>query len=500
MPLDAWRERLALVFGMALAATAHAQMQPNNDVGFGIGNAFGGLNPLTGPKPLLAYGADVGVGETDNVTLASSNKISQTMATADVDFAVNQQSRLLEVAAKGAFTDLVYLQGAYGNELIGRFDGLAQAAIIPERLTWVLRDDFGQATLDAFTPITPNELENVNYLSTGPNLSLRLGGTGFLDVSARYANAYYQTSPFDSNRALATVAAGLQLSARSAVSLNAAGERVLFQNTLVNSDFDRYALYGRYEAHGARTDLAVNLGATRVDEGALAPVIEPHRPLGAPTGVPLTVTGQPATTSTSPLARLELARTLSPSAKVILTGGRELTDASSSFSTQTGNAISTTNFAPTPLSTDPYVATYGSLGWQYVRYRTTFLVTGRWERDRYPAAPQFDFTSPSVEFNVQRRLTQAFTAQLIGRWYKYDYPNETVALNQGSAENDTKLIGAALSWRSGRWLEIRLRYEHTTYSVSQGNFGYGQNTVFLTVGYRPRQGLELPEPGAVQVP
>jgi hypothetical protein len=491
----AQRLAIAISSGVTLATVAQAQMLDNGIAG------FGNLNPLTGlptaQAPPLVYGADVGIGETDNVNLAGTDKVSQTIATTDFDLAVNQQSRLLDVKAAGAFSDLVYLQGAYGNELIGRFDGLGQLAIIPERLTWVLRDDFGQASIDAFTPIRPNNRQDLNYLSTGPDLYLRLGATGFIKVGARYANAYYQTSSFGSNRALATLGAGLQLSAGSSVSLNGAAERVLFQNTLINSDFDRYSVFGRYEAHGARTDLAVDLGATTVDQSALAPMVTLENEPGSTNEVPVTVPGHPPTSTTGPLGRLELSRALTPAAKLTLTAGRELTDGASSFSTQQGDAIGTLNSAPAPLSSDPYTATYGSIRWQYVRYRTGVLVTGQWERDRYPLAPQFDLTRGGAEFNVQRLLTHHLSAQLLGRWYKVDYPNAALATNIGSPENDTKLIGAALAWRHGRWLEVLLRYEHTSYTVSQGDFGYGENRVFLTVGYRPRlttPEVELAEP------
>ena len=155
---------------------------------------------------IWTLGADVGLGETDNVTLASSNKTTQTMATADVDFAVLEQSRLFNVNAKGDFSDYDYLQHAYGNELIGRFDGLAKMALVPDRLTWVLQEDFGQSLLDPYTPQTPSNRQNVNYVSTGPDVDLRLGGTGFVDLSVRYADAYYQYSPFDGNRVFGSLA------------------------------------------------------------------------------------------------------------------------------------------------------------------------------------------------------------------------------------------------------------------------------------------------------
>ena len=70
------------------------------------------------------------------------------VALADADFDYTQKSRRLDVDAKGNFTYLDYLQGAYGSQLIGRFDGMAHLAIIPERIVWVLQDDFGQAAID----------------------------------------------------------------------------------------------------------------------------------------------------------------------------------------------------------------------------------------------------------------------------------------------------------------------------------------------------------------
>jgi hypothetical protein len=66
----------------------------------------------------------------------------------------------------------------------------------------------------------------------------------------------------------------------------------------------------------------------------------------------------------------------------------------------------------------------------------------------------------------------------------------------GSPESDTKQVGAMVSWRRGRWLEVRLRFDHTSYSVPQGTSGYGQNTVFLTAGYRPRTATRLQGAGA----
>ncbi len=458
---------IAIVSLAVLVPAAHAQVSASG-TNAGMGDLNSANSPPTTRTPVLTYGVDAGVGESDNVTLVSSDKVSQTLAIADADFAVKEQTRLLEVNAKGNFSYLDYLQNAYSSQLLGRFDGLANVAIVPERLKWTVQDDFGQTALDPYTPVVPTNIEDVNYFSTGPDLTVRLGAINFINVSARYARSQYETSPYNSNRLLGNVAIGRDMSAGSTVSVNADTERVMFDNTVVNTDFDRSSGFLRYELHGARTDFVADLGATRVS--------------------------QAGTSTNGSDAKVQLNRQLSAAAKFTFTAGRDLTDAASSFSAQQAGAIGIVGTAPPALTSNSYTRNYASVGWQYVRNRTTIAFTAKWEKDTYAGQPTLELTHPGAEFNVERRLTRAFTAHLLGRWYKTDYPNAVVAPGVGSSNFDDSLVGAALIWRHGRGLEIRMRYDHASHVVSEGNSGYTENRVFLTVGYRPRSMPELTEP------
>jgi hypothetical protein len=481
---------VALV-SITLTPVAHAQVL-SGGANAGIGGSNTATSDPAARPPLFVYGVDAGIGETDNVTLAPTDKISQTIATADVDFAANEQSRLINLKATGDFSDLNYLQGAYGNQLIGRFDGIGKVAMVPGRLTWTVQDDFGQAAIDPYTPQTPTNLEDINYFSTGPDLTMPVGGINFINVSARYNRTQYQTTPFDSNRLLGSAALGRDLSAGSAISLDGSFERVLFDNTALNTDYDRTSGYARYELHGARTDFTGNLGVTTINEAG--------------------------SSTTGGLATLALTRKLSAAANLTLTAGRELTDAGSSFSALQPGAIGIVTSGTAAQTSQNYTSTYFSAGWQYARYRTKLAVSGRWEKDTYPGQSALDLTHPGAEFSLERRLTRTFTAQILGRWYKTDYPHATLAsevassneagqvgagvtpqptlVSQFASSNyDDGLVGASLAWRHGRGLEIRLRYEHASHVVSAGGGGYQENRAFLTVGYRPGAlARELPEP------
>jgi hypothetical protein len=281
------------------------------------------------------------------------------------------------------------------------------------------------------------------------------------------------------------------LSSRADISLDGSFERVMFANTVLSTDYDRSSVYARYRLQGARTDLTANLGATTINE--------------------------PGSSTTGGLATLALSRKLSAAAQLTFTAGRELTDAGTSFSSLQPGAIGIVTSGAAAQTSQNYTSTYVSAGWQYARYRTKLAVSARWEKDTYPGQSTFDLNRPGAEFSLERRLTRTFTARLLGRWYKTDYPHATLASEVASSneaglmsttvgpESDVvaslassnyydALVGASLAWRHGHGLEVRLRYEHTSHVVSAGSSGYQENRVVLTVGYRPGTlATELPE-------
>jgi hypothetical protein len=442
---------------LMLVAIAHGQV--NRTVSAAASDSDGATAAQGARAQSLTYGADVGIGESDNVTLVDTNKVSQTMAIADLDFDLKDQSRRFDVDAKGNFSYLDYLQNAYSNQLLGRFDGRADVSLIPERVTWVLTESFGQAQIDPFVAAVPTNLQNINYVATGPDVALRLGPTVFLDLSARYAKTTYQTDPFDSNEILGSVALGRALSAQSSISINGSFARELFENTDVNTDFNRSSVYAHYEIQGARTNLTANLGATKVDQGSVS--------------------------FTGPNAKLQLSRKLSSVSTLTFTVGRDVTDGSTAFANLQSGAIGGIVTGAAVVTQNNYTVTYGSVAWDYSRNRTTIGVSGTWEKDSYDGLPLLDVTRGSAEFRIERRLTSVLTGQLLGRLYRNEYANTDFSETDG-------LIGAALVFHAGRALEIKLRYDHSTRNASGVGVvpgvsnGYNENRAFLTIGYRPR--------------
>ncbi|MGH8325471.1 MAG: hypothetical protein ACRET2_01765, partial [Steroidobacteraceae bacterium] len=416
------------------------------------------------PAELTRFGIAAGIGETDNVKLSSSAPQSQTISAANVDFDVRRSGSRLDASALGNFTDLDYLQGAYSNQVLGRFDGIATAKLWSDRLKWTASDDYGEEEMDPFAAVIPTNLERVNVFATGPNLTLRPSDATFIDLDAQYSRITYQRSPFDSHDLTGSVEFGRQLSPLSSLSLVVKGAELRFDETTLNTNYDRREAYGRYRIQGARTSIEAQLGVTQAND------IESWQ--------------------TSPLVRLQLTRRISPFSVLTLFGGREYTDAGDSFSSLRPGAAGGIVVAPFSGTTGNYLRDYGSAGWQFERLRTTLGLTGTWEHDAYDGQSNLDTDREDLTLNLGRSLTPRLSAGVTGAIDRYEYLNEGFTDQFGT-------VGANLVYRPGRWLVISAEFEHSfrrtagSSSLQFGATGYEENRAFIMVGYRPHADTSL---------
>ena len=430
------------------------------------GNTSAELGPA--PANLTSYGVAAGIGETDNVNLSANNPKSQTMAAANIDFDLRRSGSRLDAVAVGTFTDLDYLQHAFSNQLLGRFDGLATAKLWSDRLKWAFADDYGEEQTDPFAATTPLNLQRVNVFSTGPDLVLRPNDATFVKFDARYFRTTYETSPFDGHSLIGSTEIGRQISPLSSLSLVVGANQQRFDNTVVNTDYDRREAYAHYLIQGARTSIDAQAGVTQADD-----------------------TGSWKTT---PLARLSLTRQVSPFSVVSLSGGREYTDSSGSFSNLRAGAAGGIAIAPVTQTSSNYLRNYGSAGWRFEKLRTSIDLTGAWERDTYDLQPVFNATREVVEVRVGRAITPQLSANISGSLGRYDYSNQGFTDKFG-------IVGGTIAYHPGRWVILYARYDHSfrrTAGISSllfGGSGYDENRVFVMIGYRPH-GSEADQGGA----
>ncbi len=80
------------------------------------------------------------------------------------------------------------------NETVGTLEGQMDVAIVPERVSWLLLDTYGQGQTDAFAATGPTNRESINVFTTGPQLDLPLGARFVLSAGGMYSSRRYDES------------------------------------------------------------------------------------------------------------------------------------------------------------------------------------------------------------------------------------------------------------------------------------------------------------------
>lgn len=415
-------------------------------------NALATGSPATGRSQSLNFGVTLGLGETDNITQTPINAQSQTMALLGLDFGWIRTGSALNANVIGDFNYLDYIQGAYASQLLGRFDGLTSLSLFQDHLKWFLQDDFGEGQLDPYAPATPSNLEHVNFLTTGPEFSVRPLSDTVLRMGARYALATYQISPLNGWRTTENIQLERLLSPNSNVALGADAAQLRFDDTSISPEYDRERFYAKYEISGARTHVLAAVGETQTNDSGIWVA--------------------------TPFVQFELSHNLAPQTLLSVTAGREFTDAADAFSDLRSGAAGGIVIAPVAATTEDYLRNYATAGLQLTGRRTTVGVTGAYERDVYAIDDTLDVTHASLELRVGRQMTEVLSGTIFGAIMQSRY------FNQGGHIN-TNLVGADITWQASRTLAVAGRYVHNFQDTTEPGSGFSSNLVFVTVTYRP---------------
>lgn len=399
----------------------------------------------------FSYGAEVGVGTSDNIRRVPSGEESETILTTGVELAVLRDEGPLHADVNVDLSYLDYQDQAYDAEVTGMANADLRYLFVPGRFEWVLIDSFGQSEIDPFAASTPDNRENINYFTTGPDFTVRLGSVGSLTLFGRYSATQFEDSDFDDERLLGGLSFGRELSARSNVSLNVTAERVEFDDATAGSNYDRQSAFLRYEIEGARTTIGAEAGYSEIhDDGS---------------------------TNSSPLFALDISRDLSGRSVLTFRGGVRSSDASTALragNEQGGGAPS----GPDQVSsTDPFDTSHASLGWQFSAQRTQFNLSAGWEQDEYENQSLLDRERNFYQASASRQITPRVSLRAQGSLYSTDY-------DTSNQDDDEAQFGAYLSWNAVGRLYIEVDLEHFKRDSSNPLSEYDETRAFLRFAWR----------------
>lgn len=214
----------------------------------------------------LEYTLDLGVGRNDNLNFSPDDPREDTIYRPGVGFSLTEDSEKVHASVAGRVEYRHYADGTYDNGVDGEVSGRVDWHAIPNRLTFTVEDTLGLEAIDTLEADSPDNRQQVNVFSAGPNLAFRVGAAMDGEVELRYVDTEAEvTDEFNSSRIDLAVRTTRRLDAASNLAFNLRVQSVDFDNEITGRNYQRADLYGRYERHLRRFDLGLDAGYSTIN-------------------------------------------------------------------------------------------------------------------------------------------------------------------------------------------------------------------------------------------
>jgi hypothetical protein len=419
---------------------------------------------------------DGGVIYTNNVERTTSGS-GETLLLAGLTGDTSHEGTRLDYRLASNLALLKYLGGTYGTEPTGYLDGTAFLKLVPGFFTWIARETYTQVQIDPFAPVTPNNVENVNYITTGPRLTMRptLRTSVTLDALYSYLASSSQSPQYvniDNHRYGGNLRIDRAFSEAASLYIRGEYEKVDFKDQVDNNNFAHASASAGYKLSDGRTLFDISGGYSRLHVYDVLTTVE-----GAG--------GSRETLKTeefdTPIYALDLSRLITPSQRVSLTASQQFTDAAAAFRLGFDQAVPILA-APRFASEEAFKLRQFGLSWRFQASRTSLDVSLSEYKERYVLTTANDHDVRLATAVLTRQLSPVLSWDIgvsYQRWEQVGTPSST-----GSTEivagQTSKTYGALtdLHWQVGERLALRFIY---AYSKQSGV--YSDNQIGVTASW-----------------
>lgn len=405
--------------------------------------------PATEPVAQFQIAADVGVGATDNIERDADDARSEGLASVGLRFSVLRESPRISADMVGDLSYFSFLDNTFDDELVGSVRGSVNVHVVENFLDLVVEDVFGQTRQDLNSVSSPVNIENVNYFSTGPNLSHELFAGTYVIGTARYARMDYEESALGNESQSWTLGIRREFSPSSDVSLNVGRTYIKPEPAANTPDYDLESAYLRYGIGGARYSFNIDLGANRVNSTTRSD-----------SGV---------------LVGLALSRQLGVYSTISLELGRQQAYAGSLLST-VGEMLPATGVGGNlTQSAEPFTSSYGRASWFVTGRLTSIALSAERRKEGYDTVLR-NRRSTEASILASRQLG----ARLSGT-ARYEYSRDK--FYNAATDFDESLLGVGLGWAVGRRLSLDTSVEIYRFSPDNTAANIQDRRIWLQLSY-----------------
>lgn len=215
----------------------------------------------------LAFRASLSGTYSDNAARTATAPMAATALDGLIGLQLAHNSPTLYLDADFSELQRWYAQGHLPNETIPNGNLNLIARPIPDEFSWSVTDTIGQISSDPFAALFAGNRQNINVLSTGPDLRVALDSRDHVDISGRYGLDTFGDSTLNDQRYSGQVELAHDVGSGSQLGLVYAYQQAEFRKQTHPSEQIERA-YAQCRASGARSYLVLEAGIDQLHQAA----------------------------------------------------------------------------------------------------------------------------------------------------------------------------------------------------------------------------------------
>lgn len=395
---------------------------------------------------------------TDNVFLEPIDTTSDSIWTLGANLRIFEQTNRRLVDIRAIATHQQY-SDSFDGETYGSLDAVLDFELIEDRLMWIVVDNYGQRLPNLLAQPTPENRENINFLTTGPTLNLPFNNRFSVAIEGRYGAVNYEDTPNDNERVSGLISLTRQSNANASVSMNVGTTSVEYSDRINLNEFDVHEAFASYQVESVRNAIQIDAGYTELDLGT--------------------------SSSDGFLLRADWTRTLSGAGEFRLIGGSQYSTQGDIFRLLQNNTIEIGETSDINEEDRPFRSNFALARYSVARERTQFSIELNWRQDdlqyETPVAVALDrdISGFSVRFrrDMTRRTYLNFDVDIINRSYKYL-----------DSEDDDLRVGMTYGYRVLDALNMYVSYQYFDRNSNDVFREFTENRGLFGIEYTPPWG------------
>jgi hypothetical protein len=210
-------------------------------------------------------GVGAGLLYTDNAELTADNEDDDLVMVGYAGVRIDENNGPFRLNAEAELIHLNYTSGSFGNQTYPALRTTALWQQVPGRLDWQASNYFTQRETDSLEGRTPDNIQNTNVFTFGPDITFPHWGRHTLTLNPRYRNFYYEDEGTDNQQYELPASWFYRMYPTFGVGLSGSVTQVDYDGGDNRAtDYTRRVLQAGLSGTTARSEYSLNLGGTDI--------------------------------------------------------------------------------------------------------------------------------------------------------------------------------------------------------------------------------------------